>query len=77
MPAFILQERRKEKTELNHWLDILPKGFDEFPAQLTKDELKFLKGSPFLKSIAQRKEDIKTDYELICKKVPEFAQFPF
>ena len=35
-----------------------------------------LQGSPFLDQIEEKIVDIKSDYDLICKEVPEFAQFP-
>lgn len=35
-----------------------------------------MKGSPFLDQIAEKIEDIKADYDLICKEVPEYVQFP-
>jgi hypothetical protein len=35
-----------------------------------------LKGSAFLDQIEEKIEDIKADYDLICKEVPEYAQFP-
>lgn len=36
----------------------------------------WLEGSPFLDQIKEKIEDIEKDYELICKEVPEFVQFP-
>ena len=34
-----------------------------------------LKGSPFLEQVHEKLEDIKVDYDLICKEVPDFMQF--
>lgn len=47
----------------------------DFPIFFTDDEKEWLKGSPFLNQINEKIEDIKIDYNLICKEVPEFAQF--
>lgn len=47
----------------------------DFPIFFTEDEKAFLKGSPFLNQINEKIEDIKVDYNLICKEVPDFAQF--
>lgn len=32
-----------------------------------------LTGSPFLDQIVDKIKDIQTDYDLICKEIPEFA----
>ena len=68
-----MQERKKEKKDYNEYLDILPKGMGDFPIFFTDDEKLFLKGSPFLNQINEKIEDIKVDYNLICKEVPEYA----
>jgi|TARA_B110000285_G_scaffold21814_1_gene21105 protein-histidine N-methyltransferase len=57
-------------------LDILPKSLRDFPIFFTDEEKAFLKGSPFLNQINEKLEDIKIDYDLICKEVPSFSQFP-
>ena len=71
----MLQERRKEVTPFAPYLDILPKSLRDFPIFFTDEEKEYLKGSPFLNQIADKLEDIKIDYDLICKEVPEFQQF--
>lgn len=70
-----MQERRKESKIFTEYLDILPKSLEDFPIFFTEEERKFLKGSPFLTQIYEKIEDIKIDYELICREVPDFAQF--
>jgi histone-lysine N-methyltransferase SETD3 len=54
----------------------LPKSFTNFPIFFTDEEKKWLEGSPFLDQIHEKIEDIKSDYDLICKEVPDFKQFP-
>lgn len=70
--TYLMQERRKDKIEFTEYLDILPKSLEDFPIFFTDDEKSLLKGSPFLKQIQDKIEDIKIDYDLICKEVPEF-----
>lgn len=76
LATFIMQERRKEHTEWDPYIDILPKSYSNFPIFYTEEEKKLLHGSPFLDQIAEKIDDIKLDYDLICKEVPEFEQFP-
>jgi len=71
-----MQERRKQTTPFAEYLDILPKSLRDFPIFFTPEEKEFLKGSPFLNQINEKLEDIKIDYDLICKEVPAFEQFP-
>lgn len=37
--------------------------------------MEYLKGSPFLDQILEKIEDIKTDYDLLCREVPDFSNF--
>ena len=76
LSAYIMQERRKNQKEFTEYLDILPKSCVDFPIFFTEDERSYLKGSPFLSQIFEKIEDIKVDYNLICKEVPEFSEFP-
>jgi histone-lysine N-methyltransferase SETD3 len=71
-----MQERRKPVSEWDTYIDILPKHFDNFPIFFTEEDKQWLKGSPFLDQIHEKIEDIKSDYDLICKEVPEYVQFP-
>lgn len=76
LSTFIMQEKRKEVSEWHTYIDILPKNFSNFPIFFTEEEKNWLKGSAFLDQIHEKIEDIKADYELICKEVPEYVQFP-
>ncbi len=76
LTTYILQERPKgEASEFFPFIDILPKTFENFPIFFTPEEKDLLKGSPFLAQVEEKIEDIKTDYDLICEKVPEYSQF--
>lgn len=48
---------------------------DNFPILYTEEEKQYLKGSKFLSMTNARITQIKKDYEIICKEVPDFAQF--
>ena len=74
--CFVLQERRKKDTKFDSYLDILPKDLGCFPIFFTDEEKTWLQGSPFLTLVEEKLVDIKSDYDLICKEVPDFAQFP-
>jgi protein-histidine N-methyltransferase len=76
LSCFIMQERRKPESIWQYYIDILPKNFTNFPIFFTEEEKKWLQGSPFLDQIEEKIVDIKADYDLICKEVPAFAQFP-
>lgn len=71
-----MQERRKPSSEFDFYMDILPKDLSNFPIFFTPEEKTWLKGSPFLTQVEEKIEDIKTDYELLCKEIPEYEEFP-
>lgn len=73
--TYLMQERRKADKQFTEYLDILPKSLRDFPIFFTEAERHWLKGSPFLDQIIEKIEDIKIDYDLICREVPDFAQF--
>ena len=75
LSTFLMQERRKPDSIWQPYIDMLPKNFSCFHVYFPNEDYEWLKGSPFLDQIAEKKEDIKVDYDLICKEVPEFVQF--
>lgn len=76
LTTYILQEKKKgEDAIFFPFIDILPKSFENFPIFFTPEEKEWLKGSPFLDQVEEKIEDIKTDFDLICEKVPEYTQF--
>ena len=76
LSTFIMQEKRKEATIWDIYIDILPKNLSNFPIFFTDQEKDELEGSPFLDQINEKIQDIQQDYDLICREVPEFSQFP-
>lgn len=52
--TFIMQEKRKESSEWDTYIDILPKNLGNFPIFFTEEERKWLEGSPFLEQIKEK-----------------------
>ena len=75
LATYIMQERRKESTYYDKYIDILPKGFDNFPIFYTTEERAWLEGSPFQHQISDKIKDIQSDYNLIVKEVPDYKMF--
>jgi len=76
LTTYVLQEKKKsEDSEFFPFIDILPKTFENFPIFFTPEEKEWLKGSPFLDQVEEKIEDIKTDFDMICEKVPDYTQF--
>jgi len=47
LATYVMQERRKEVSFFDKYIDILPKAFDNFPIFYTQEERTWLEGSPF------------------------------
>jgi len=75
LATYIMQERRKEVTPFDKYIDILPKAFDNFPIFYTQEERTWLEGSPFQDQISEKIRDIQQDYNTICSEVPDYRQF--
>lgn len=75
LSTLVLQERRVPNSFWEPYLDILPKSFTSFPIFYTPEEKAWLTGSPFLKQIEDKIQDIKDDYETILRIAPEYEQF--
>lgn len=71
-----MEEKRKSNSYYTKFIDILPKGYTNFPIFYTKEEREWLTGSPFQNQITDKIKDIQADYNLICKEVPDYRQFP-
>jgi histone-lysine N-methyltransferase SETD3 len=72
LSTYLMQERRKDVTQFDEYLDILPKDLSCFPIFFKPEEKAWLKGSPFLTQVEEKIEDIRQDYDLLCKEVPEY-----
>ena len=75
LSSFLLYEKNNPKYK--YYFDLLPKDFSNFPTFYTNRELEYLKGSPFLQQILEKKEDMKIDYNKLCEYLPDYKQFSF
>ena len=75
LTSFLLYEENNPKYK--YYFDLLPQDFSNFPVFYTSKELEYLKGSPFLYQILEKKEDMKADYAKLCKYLPDFKQFSY
>jgi histone-lysine N-methyltransferase SETD3 len=75
LSAFLLTEEKSEKWKF--YFDLLPKDFSNFPIFYTEKELEYLKGSPFLNQVLDKKIDMKIDYEKICFYIPSYSLFSY
>ena len=75
LTSFLLYEEKNPKYK--YYFDLLPKDFSNFPIFYTPKELEYLKGSPFLLQILEKKEDMKSDYAILCQYLPDFKQFSY
>ena len=75
LTSFLLTEEKNPKWKF--YFDLLPNDYSNFPIFYTQKELEYLKGSPFLNQIYDKKIDMKMDYEKLCKYIPSFSQFSY
>ena len=75
LTSFLLYEEKNPKYK--YYFDLLPKDYSNFPIFYTNKELDYLKGSPFLDQILEKKEDMKADYNKLCEYLPDYKQFPY
>ena len=75
LSSFLLYEAQNQKYK--YYFDLLPKFFNNFPVFYTKEELGYLKGSPFLNQILEKKKEMKNDYYKICERISDFKKFKY
>ena len=75
LTSFLLYEEKNPKYK--YYFDLLPKDYRNFPIFYTNKELDYLKGSPFLAQILEKKEDMKADYNKLCEYLPDYKQFSY
>ena len=75
LSSFLLYELKNPKYK--YYFDLLPKDYSNFPIFYTNKELEYLKGSPFLSQIREKKKDMKNDYNKLCEHLPDFKQFSY
>ena len=57
------------------YFDVLPRDLSNFPVYWSDAELELLRGSPLHREIAQRKVNIKADFDVLSRKIPELAAY--
>jgi len=67
--AFLCDELKKEKSEWDLFLKILPANFDEFALNYSEEDLKWLEGSPCIESLRKKNLEIESAYQIICKYI--------
>ena len=77
LSTFVLYERLNKDSKWKSYFDIIPKDYSNFPIFFTEEDLNLLKGSPFLQTILEKKDDIEKDYKRICDLVPGFDMHSF
>jgi protein-histidine N-methyltransferase len=76
LAAFLLEEKHKDGESFwKPYLDILPSKYRNMPIFFTDKELEWLKGSFTYQRVYERRKILRTEYEIICKSVPEFRHF--
>ena len=75
LTSFLLYEEKSPKYK--YYFDLLPHDYSNFPIFYTNKELDYLKGSPFLSQILEKKEDMKSDYNKLCEYLPDYKQFSY
>lgn len=58
LATYVMEEKRKGDSQFLKFIDILPKGFTNFPIFYTKEERELLVGSPFQTQISDKIKDI-------------------
>lgn len=74
---YILETKDQEDHFFNPYYKILPKSYSNFPIFWTEDKLSWLQGSPLLKDIEDRKQNMKNDYKELLRIYPAFAQYSY
>lgn len=74
---YILTDMESGTSFYQPYYDILPENFDNFPIFWDEEKMGWLAGSPLIQQIAERKRNIRSDYDQLCKAAPEFARFSY
>ena len=75
LSSFILFEENNPLYK--YYFDLLPNDYSNFPIFYKQKELEYLKGSPFLNLIMNKKIDMQMDYNKLCEKIENFKNFSF
>ena len=70
---YIMEERRNPVSVWRDYIALLPKDWSSLPLFYSEDELEWLKGSETFQEILLDKKNLKADYSMIAKNIPEFS----
>ena len=70
---YIMEERRNPVSTWRDYIALLPKDWSSVPLFYSEDELDWLKGSDVFQEILLDKKNLKADYSMITKNIPEFT----
>ena len=59
------------------YLDFLPSDYSNFPIFYGEKEYEYLKGTIFVSLIEEREKDVKKDYDILTKEIPELSKYDF
>jgi len=75
--VYILTTREDPNHFFQPYYRILPKDYTNFPIFWDEEQLSWLTGSPLVEDIAERKRNMRADYDEVCRVCPEFSRFSF
>lgn len=75
--VYILTTREDPDHFFQPYYKILPKDYTNFPIFWDDEKLAWLEGSPLIDDIMERKHNMRSDYEEVCRICPEFKRFSF
>jgi protein-histidine N-methyltransferase len=75
--TFLMEEKRKEVSYWHKYIDILPKDLSAYPIFWNEEEMTWIEGTDMVRMVTDKIRDMRQDYDMICREVPEYTQFPF
>ena len=75
LASYLLQEKHNPNSFWKPYIRILPQHYKNMPIFFDGPDLDLLKGSFAIRKIIDRQEELKEEFENICRHVPEFRTF--
>lgn len=75
LAVFLLADMRNKDSRYQLYYHTLPTTLSHLPIFWTEEELGYLQGSSTVDSIRDSRQEIESQYQRLCKKVPEFKSF--
>ena len=78
LSSFMLSELDKgDSSKYRYYFDFLPSSYDTFPIFYGQKELNLLQGTQFLELINKKKKEMKADYDLLSREIPNFSKYDY